>query len=799
MAFLSQHSNQLIWVLAQLEQRTQQESNFFQFLDAVVTSVKQALKVEYSEVLEVLIEHQALQLRAGAGWKDHSTELFNPIEAASGVTPGSIDTNKAKSQKPSFRIQNEIGIEPGSQLEYILNSAEPVVVENLETETRFLPAQVFRDRKVISSVSVLVQNGSTPFGVLSVHSTVRRTFTPEEILFLQAVAYLLSASLKRQETEVAWKRVETATLAKQKLEQEFLALKQVEAGLRQNEERYALVANAINDGVWDWNLETNEVYFSPQWKAMLGYQEDGIGNQFKDWLTLLHPEDQDQFRQVVDHHCQGLTASFESQYRLLHQDGNYRWMLSRGSAIRDDSGKAYRLVGSQTDITVRKLGEEQLLHNALHDGLTGLANRSLFMERLNHAISLAKRHEDYKFAVVFLDLDRFKVINDSLGHVTGDQLLITIAHRLKGCLRASDTCARLGGDEFALLLEYVQEDHEAIKVVERIQYLLNTPLHLNGQEVFANASIGIILSAKGYEKPEDLIRDADTAMYRAKALGRGRYEIFTQEMHEHAVSLLQLETDLRRAIERQEFRVFYQPVMELRTNKITGFEALIRWQHPERGLVSPAEFVPIAEETGLILPIGRWVLYEACSQMKQWQQQYPSNPPLSISVNLSRKQFSQPDLVHQVERILQETGLEPGYLKLEITESAIMEDANSATEMMQQLKTLGIQLVMDDFGTGYSSLSHLHLFPIDTLKIDRSFVHKADTDLEKVEIIRTVISLAWNLGIDVVAEGIETKRQMSQLKLLKCDLAQGYLFSKPLSGNDATAFLGENSNILEAR
>ncbi len=756
MVSLPQHCNRFAKTIAELGQQAFVEANPSSFLNTVVTGITETLKIDSVEILETVPDNLVSEPGERTGW--------------------------------AIRGGDQIGVESESQVEYLLKTLEPVIIENLEQETRFTPASRLRDRGFVSSLSVLIPDGAKPFGILNVCSRTQRHFTEEEILFVQAVANLVAVSLQQQQAEAARQ-------TQRKLEAEVLRLSRVEAVLRQSEERYAVIANAANDGVWDWNLKTNEVYFSARWKAMLGYEESEIGNRVEDWLYRLHPEDRDLFKQEVKRHCEELTACFESQYRLLHKDGTYRWMLSRGLAIRDVSGEAYRLVGSQTDITARKIGEEQLLYNALHDGLTGLANRTLFMERLQHAIALSKRHETYRFAVVFLDLDRFKVINDSLGHVAGDQLLITIAHRIKGCLRSSDTCARLGGDEFAILLEYVQDSTEAIKVVERMQQVLKTPLTLNGQEIFANASMGIILSTTNYEKPEDVIRDADTAMYRAKALGRGRYEIFTQEMHEHAVSLLQLETSLRKAIEQQEFLVHYQPVVELRTGKITGFEALVRWQHPERGLVSPAEFIPVAEETGLILPIGHWVLHESCKQMKQWQQQYPFNPPLTISVNISRKQFSQPDLIQQIKKILQETGLEPRCLKLEITESAIMEDAVLATNLMKEIKTLGVQLVMDDFGTGYSSLSHLHLFPIDTLKIDPSFVHKADTDLEKVEIIRTVISLAWNLGIDVVAEGIETKRQMSQLKLLKCDLAQGYLFSRPLTGDAATAFLEQEAGL----
>ncbi len=453
----------------------------------------------------MLLEHQALFAKAGNGWRK--------------------DTD------------GQILIETGSHLEYLLKSVGPVVVENFETETRFLPSQSLRDRGVMSSISLLIRNGLQPFGILSIYSTTPHHFSTDEVLFFQASASLLTAVLQRQEAMVAFTRVEAINVAKQTLEREIVALKQVEALLRQSEERYALIANEMNDGVWDWNLDANEVYFSPHWKAMLGYEANEIGNNLQDWFNQIHPEDRDRVNQELTQHYEGLTSCFESQYRLLHKDGQYRWMLSRGLAVRDVSGKAYRVIGSQTDITARKIGEEQLRYNALHDGLTGLANRSLFMERLKHAIALGDRHDDYKFAVVFLDVDRFKVINDSLGHVVGDQLLITIAHRLKGCLRSSDTCARLGGDEFAILLEYVQDDREALRVVERLQQLLSTPFQLNGQEVFANASIGIILSTRGYDKPDNLIRDADTAMYRAKALGRGRYEVFTQEMHEHAVSL----------------------------------------------------------------------------------------------------------------------------------------------------------------------------------------------------------------------------------------------------------------------
>jgi diguanylate cyclase (GGDEF)-like protein/PAS domain S-box-containing protein len=767
MTILPPGNHPLVAVLTSLQQQAKHAIDALQFAVALVDRLQAALEVDCCEILAISMAEQSFNRLASTGLSLHSNE----------PTP----------------------FVPGSQLDYMLHSQEPVIVEDLARVSYFAPLPQLLDREIVSSLNVLVVSAEQVFGVLSLHCCSQRSFTTEEVLLLQASASLLSSVISQERVSLLHSEIERVKSIQQNLEDEITICQRIEAVLRHSEERYAVIANATTDGVWDWDLQTNEIYFSPCWKSMLGYGEHEIGNQLDEWFIRLHPDDRDIVQHEIDRFRAGLTSTFESQHRLLHQDGTYRWILNRGLLIRDAADTPYRLVGAQTDITTRKVGEEQLLFNALHDGLTGLANRTLFIERLEHSISLARRHEDSTFAVIFFDLDRFKVINDSLGHVTGDQLLITIAHRLKGCLRSSDTCARLGGDEFAILLEHIQDNSEVIRIVERMQQILKTPFVLNNQEVFVNASIGVILNTAGYETPEDLIRDVDTAMYRAKAMGRGRYEIFTQEMHEHAVSLLQLETDLRRAIARKEFLVVYQPVMELRTGKITGFEALVRWQQPERGLISPADFIPIAEETGLILPIGRWVLHEACRQMREWHQQYPTYKALTISVNMSRKQLSQPDLMQQVQQILDETGLEPRCLKLEITESAIMEDIKLATSLMQQLKTLGVQIVMDDFGTGYSSLSHLHLFPIDTLKIDPSFVHKADTDLEKVEIIRTVISLAWNLGIDVVAEGIETKRQMSQLKLLKCDLAQGYLFSRPLSSEAATDFLTRQLDLPKSQ
>jgi diguanylate cyclase (GGDEF)-like protein len=442
-------------------------------------------------------------------------------------------------------------------------------------------------------------------------------------------------------------------------------------------------------------------------------------------------------------------------------------------------------------IAQRKQSEDMLRHNAFHDQLTNLPNRALFMERLAYALKLTKRHEDYLFAVLFLDLDRFKVVNDSLGHMVGDQLLVAIARCLESCLRSEDTVARLGGDEFAILLKSIKDVNEAIQVVKRIQEKLKLPFNLNGQEVFTSTSVGIALNTTDYNQPEDLLRDADTAMYRAKARGKARYEVFNTAMHDHVVTLLQLENSLRWAVERQELRIHYQPIVLLKTGTITGFEALVRWQHPHWGLVLPQEFISVAEETGAIIPIGYWVLREACRQMRTWQLQFPENS-LTISVNLSSKQFLQPDLIEQISQILQETGLDAESLNLEITESVIMENTESSTAMLLQLRNLGVELHMDDFGTGYSSLNYLHRFPVNVLKIDRSFISKMDVTGKNLEIVRAIITLAHNLSINVTAEGLETAEQLAQLRALQCKHGQGYFFNKPTDQEAAGALIAKS-------
>jgi diguanylate cyclase (GGDEF)-like protein/PAS domain S-box-containing protein len=438
--------------------------------------------------------------------------------------------------------------------------------------------------------------------------------------------------------------------------------------------------------------------------------------------------------------------------------------------------------GMIVDITDLDRAREQLVYETCHDKLTGLPNRALFMDRVEQTIRHSRRRKDALFAVTLLDLDRFRAVNVGLGHRAGDRLIIEMARRLEGCLRGGDTVARIGGDEFVILLQDIEDVTDTIRVAERIEEALAVPVNLNGQQVCMSASMGIVLSAPDYDQAEDMLRDADIALHRAQSSGTTRHEVFDRAMHERAVARLRLENDLRLAVEREEFRVHYQPIVSLVTGRIMGLEALVRWQHPKQGLVPPMEFIPLAEETGLIVPMGFWVLREACGQMRDGLSKFSTDPPLLLSVNLSARQFSQPDLVDQIERILGESGVLARGVMLEITESVVMEHAESAAAALAQLKTLGVQLSIDDFGTGYSSLSCLHSYPIDTLKIDRSFIGEMGADPRNLEIVRTIVALAGNLGMHVTAEGIETAEQLAQLRALQCDYGQGYLFSKPMDG-----------------
>lgn len=567
------------------------------------------------------------------------------------------------------------------------------------------------------------------------------------------------------------------------------------SALRESEARYALAVRGANDGLWDWDLSTNRVYFSPRWKALLGYRESEVGDQPQEWLDRVHVSDQAQLKAALDAHLQGRSDHFESEHRMRHADGSLRWVLCRGLAVRNDLGHALRMAGSLADIHERKLVESRLLHDALHDALTGLPNRALFVDRLGQTIAIARRQCDYHFAVLFLDLDRFKVVNDSLGHLCGDRLLVELSNRLRACVRPQDTVARLGGDEFAILLTSLDQLDIAIRAAERIQSALEAPFNVDGHEFTITTSIGIAFGTPEYARPGDVLRDADLAMYRAKELGRNCYAAFDRSFRERVIAQLHLERDLRRAMERHEFFLVYQPIVDLATGRVASFEALVRWHHPERGLVNPTEFIPMAEETGTIIPLGEWILREACQQMMVWLQAAPwmrfpgTAQQLTVSVNLSARQFTQPNLARLIESTLAETGLPPQHLKLEITETVVMADAKTAEALLRKLRDRGIQLSIDDFGTGYSSLSYLQRFPIDTIKIDRSFVTRSPAQESNWSIVRAIIALAESLGMDTVAEGIETIEQVTQLQLLDCRYGQGYWFSRPVDGEAAGQLL----------
>jgi diguanylate cyclase (GGDEF)-like protein/PAS domain S-box-containing protein len=604
----------------------------------------------------------------------------------------------------------------------------------------------------------------------------------ELVGFYGALAFALACAFVHYALGVYLKGIHDSVSRARQIERRVEVLEASEELLRSAFDHAAIgMALVSPSGQW---LQVNRSL-----SQILGYSEaELLATTFQ---QITHPDDLGTVLANMKELIRGRIPVFHVEKRFVHKQGHTVWVLCSVSRVKGRDADSVHLIFQTQDITDRKRAEERLLHDAFHDALTGLPNRSLFIDHLRLAIARRQRDLDQNFAVIFLDLDRFKVINDSLGHMIGDQLLVGIARRLEVCLRPGDTVARVGGDEFTILLEGVKDEAEAITVAERIQKELALPFYLSGREVFTAASLGIAPGSTDYALPEEVLRDADTAMYRAKSLGKARHEVFDKEMHTVAMNLLQMETDLRGACERGEFFVQYQPIVSLDDFGVRGFEALVRWRHPERGVISPMDFIPIAEESGQIVVIGQLALQEACGQMQRWQERFPSDPPLFISVNLSSRQFTQPGLIGQVKNILAETGLDPKTLKLEITESVVMENIDTATEMLQQLRGLGVQLSIDDFGTGYSSLSYLHRFPIDTLKVDRSFVMSMADNNENIEIVRTILLLAQNLGMDVVAEGVETREQLALLRKLGCEYGQGYLFSRPADVDGAEQIIAE--------
>jgi PAS domain S-box-containing protein len=570
---------------------------------------------------------------------------------------------------------------------------------------------------------------------------------------------------------------------------QHLQLQRMRRRLAERDQLFQLITENAADMIAVVDGTGKRIYNSPAYHHVLGYSAEELKTTSS--IEQIHPDDRQRVLEAA-HKARSTGQGQTLEYRIRHKDGSWRILESTASAIRNAKGETEKLVIVNRDISERKRAEEMLAHNAFHDGLTNLPNRALFLDRLQRALVLSKRHTDYKFAVLFIDIDEFKVFNDSLGPKVGDEVLVQIGKRLTASLREvdtiarpqqslsskDDTLARLGGDEYTILLEDIRNPSDVIRVAERLQSRLAIPFAVQGYEIVVNASVGIALSTATCDHAEDLLRDANIAMYRAKRAGKARCEVFDIAMHDGAVRRLKLETELRKGLELGEFRTHYQPIVSLKTGRITGFEALTRWQRGER-LLAPAEFIAVADETGLIIPMNRLLLREACEQLCSWQAQFPAEPPLSMSVNITSKEFAHPNLAKGIGETLKQTGLDPNSLQLEITETIAMGDPERAASVLSELKSLGVRLSVDDFGTGYSSLSRLQQFPVDSLKIDRAFISHMDTDAESHKIVQVIIMLAQAMGLATVAEGAETEEHVNQLKTLDCGFAQGYYFSKP--------------------
>jgi PAS domain S-box-containing protein len=587
-------------------------------------------------------------------------------------------------------------------------------------------------------------------------------------------------------------------------------LQRMRRRLAEREHLFQLITENAADMIAVIDRDGKRLYNSPAYQKVLGYGPEELAATSA--MEQIHPDDSARVLEAAEK-ARNTGRGERLEYRIRHKDGSWRFVESTANAIRGLKGETEGLVIVNRDITQRKRAEEKLAHQAFHDGLTNLPNRALFLDRLQRAITLSRRHTDFRFAVLFIDIDEFKVFNDSLGHTAGDALLIQIAQRLTASLRGADvvsrprlgntaeplanesTLARPGGDEFTVLLEELHDPSDTIRVAERIQQRLAVPFDLNGQEIVLTVSIGIAFSGDAGAEAQDILRDAEIAMYRAKGTGKARCEVFDLAMHAGAIKRLQLETDLRKALELNQFRVYYQPIVSLRTGQIVGFEALSRWQRPE-GLVMPGEFIAVADETGIILPINRQLLYDACRQIRTWQALFPHDPPLTININITPKQFAQSDLASQIGNTLRETGLDPRCVNLEITETIAMADAERSAVVLSELKALGVQLDIDDFGTGYSSLNRLQRFPVDTLKIDRAFISGMDTDPATHQIVRIIVMLAHGLHLKVVAEGVETQAQVDLLKEIGCELAQGYFYSKPATAEAIEQLLAIHSAAM---
>ncbi len=741
------------------------------------------------------------------------------------------------------------GLGPAGDLEVTGTSDFPGQELELASSTcrveLFPPEELFQTAGPECFVSLFpVKSTGTDWGFLAIADPIASSFVGQNFIFMWSAMF--SEALDHRSL------MRSLSQRSDDLARSYEREKEMAQAVRESEERYALAAQAVNDGVWDWDLVKGTVYYSSRWKQMLGFSGTEIGDRPEEWLDRVHADDRDALLGELSALTSGQRPSLINEHRVKAVDGHYRWALCRGLAVPGAGAPVTRIVGSLTDITERCLLEERLRHQALFDSLTGLPNRVLFMDRLSQAVANAKRRPGYTYTVLWLDLDNFKNLNDSLGHQFGDNLLVQVAERIRSQLRESDTAARFGGDEFALLVLDVPDFASVQRIVRRLLGSLRVPYELDGHEVVVTGSLGVATSMTGYDKPEDVLRDADIAMYRAKSTARGSYATFDASMHASALARHKTETELRQAIEGSghpaaargdylfgygdaalrtgpgglymagldepgaappegtdaaqapgpqspdgHLELHYQPVVDLATGAVEALEALIRWRHPIRGLVNPLHFLPVAEDSGLIVPMGAWVVAEACHQMVAWHFASVLRPGTRVSINLSNREFWSPRFFEQLDRVLEETGARPDLIALEITEGVIMDDIDRAVEMLNELHSRHIQVHVDDFGTGYSSLQSLHRLPIDVLKIDRSFVAGLGQDDRTAELVRTIVQLGSSIGVGVIAEGVSTPEQHRILLDLGCRLGQGYLFSPGLPPAELAELLAPGHLLFE--
>ncbi|MDJ0740049.1 MAG: EAL domain-containing protein [Gammaproteobacteria bacterium] len=585
--------------------------------------------------------------------------------------------------------------------------------------------------------------------------------------------------IKREVNAALLHRAILYAIERQRSEQALLKVK----------ERYALAVAGANDCIWDWDAATDEAYFSPRWNELVGLAADVRVHRLQDWFDRVHPEDVGELRRLLRAHPDSERKHFEQELRLRHESGDYIWVYARGVIINGADGRAARMAGSISSIAKRKETENQLIHRALHDPLTGLPNRVLFIDRLQQALRRFKRNNELRFAVLYFDLDRFKFVNDSLGHSAGDSLLVSIARRLHSVIRPGDTVARMGGDEFAVLVSDMEDESDTAQVAERIHHLFQQEFSIAGRGMYTSASIGVAVATRQYQSPDELLRDADLAMYRAKRSETENTVIFDTTMHQAAISRLNMETDLRRAVARGEFVVYYQPIVSIEDQRIVAFEALLRWAHPKKGLLAPESFLSVVEDTGMLATLSWWVLEEACRQAREWRRVFMNGTSLGISVNVSASMFRAEHAAQRLKNIVLDSGIAPGDLSLELTERDCLDHEAATEATLAEIRRFGVRIHMDDFGTGYSSLSYLQRCALDTLKIDRSFVQNLGQEEQSVAIIKTIVGLGQMLDINVVAEGVESKDQLDTLAALKCPEAQGFWFSRPVSAGEASQLL----------